>query len=68
MLLFYIDNNSFSNRLEKANIKPVYKEDDPFDKANLEPLVFYLIYLFDEIYYVVSILDWNYIIKSSMWL
>ena len=57
MLLFYIDNNSFSNRLEKANIKPVYKEDYPFDKANLEPLVFYLTYLFDQIYYVESILD-----------
>ena len=57
MLLFYIDNNSFSNRLEKASIKPVYKEDYPFDKVNLEPLVFCLTYLFDQIYYVEFILD-----------
>ena len=45
MFNFYIDNNTFSNGLKKTDIKPVYKKDDPFDKTNLDPLVFYLFYL-----------------------
>ena len=28
---FYIDNNTFPNGLKKADIKPVYKKDVPFD-------------------------------------
>ena len=31
---FYIDNNTFPNGLKKADIKPVYKKDDLFDKTN----------------------------------
>ena len=31
---FYIDNNTFPNGLKKADIYPVYKKDDPFDKTN----------------------------------
>ena len=38
MFNFYIDNNTFSNLV-------CYKKDDPFDKTNLDPLVFYLFYL-----------------------
>ena len=37
MFNFYIDNNTFPNRLKKADIKPVYKKDDPFDKTNYRP-------------------------------
>ena len=35
---FYIDNNTFPNGLKKADIKPVYKKDDPFDKTNYRPI------------------------------
>ena len=35
---FYIDNNTFPNGLKKADIKPVYKKDDPFDKTNYTPI------------------------------
>ena len=34
MFNFYIDNNTFTNGLKKADIKPVYKKDDPFDKTS----------------------------------
>ena len=34
MFNFYIDNNTFRNGLKKADIKPVYKKDDSFDKTN----------------------------------
>ena len=37
---FYIDSNNFPNGLKKADIKPVYKKDDPFDKTNYIPIVF----------------------------
>ena len=35
---FYIDNNTFPNALKKADIKPVYKKDDPFNKTNYRPI------------------------------
>ena len=35
---FYIDNNTFPNGLKKADIKPVYKKDDLFDKTNYRPI------------------------------
>ena len=35
---FYIDNNTFCNGLKKADIKPAYKKDDPFDKTNYRPI------------------------------
>ena len=35
---FYIDNNTFPNGLKKADIKPVYKKEDPFDKTNYRPI------------------------------
>ena len=35
---FYIDNNTFSNGLKKANINPIHKKDDPFDKTNYRPI------------------------------
>ena len=38
MFNFYIDNNTFSNGLKKADIKPVYKKDDPFDETNYRPI------------------------------
>ena len=38
MFNFYIDNNTFPNTLKKADIKPVYKKDDPFDKTNYRPI------------------------------
>ena len=31
---FYIDSNTFPNGPKKADIKPIYKKDDPFDKTN----------------------------------
>ena len=34
MFNFHIDNNTFRNGLKKADIKLVYKKDDPFDKTN----------------------------------
>ena len=37
MFDFYIDNNNFSNGRKKADIKPVYKKDDPSDKTNNRP-------------------------------
>ena len=43
---FYIDNNTFPNGLKKADIKSLYKKDDPFDKTNYRPIfVFNLFYL-----------------------
>ena len=38
MFNFYIDNNTFPNRLEKVDIKPVYKKPEPFDKTNYRPI------------------------------
>ena len=38
MFNFYSDNNTFPNGLKKADIKPVYKKDDPFDKTNYRPI------------------------------
>ena len=38
MFNFYIDNNTFPNALKKADIKPVYKKDDPFDKTYDRPI------------------------------
>ena len=35
---FYIDNNTFPNGLKKADIIPIYKKDDPFDKTNYRPI------------------------------
>ena len=35
---FYIDNNTFPNGLKKADINPVYKKDDPFDKTSYRPI------------------------------
>ena len=35
---FYIDNNTFPNDLKKADIIPIYKKDDPFDKTNYRPI------------------------------
>ena len=37
MFNFYIDNNTFPNGLKRADIEPVYKKDDPFDKTNYGP-------------------------------
>ena len=34
MFNFYIGNSTFPNGLKKADIKPVYKKDDPFDKTS----------------------------------
>ena len=45
MFNFYIDNNTFLNGLKQADIKPVYKKDDPFDKTNYRPISIYLFYL-----------------------
>ena len=33
MFNFYIDNNAFPNGLKKADIDPVYKKVNPFDKT-----------------------------------
>ena len=38
MFNFYIDNNTFLSGLKQADIKPVYKKDDPFDKTNYRPI------------------------------
>ena len=38
MFNFYMDNNTFPNRLKKADIEPVNKKDDPFDKTNYRPI------------------------------
>ena len=38
MFNFYIDSNTFPNRLEKVDIKPVYKKPEPFDKTNYRPI------------------------------
>ena len=35
---FYIGNNTFPNGLKKADCKPVYKKDDPFDKTFYRPI------------------------------
>ena len=35
---FYINNNTFFNGLKKADINPIYKKDDPFDKNNYRPI------------------------------
>ena len=35
---FYIDNNSFPNGLKKADIKLVYKKDDPVGKTKYRPI------------------------------
>ena len=33
-----MDNNTFLNGLKKADTKPLYKKDDPFDKTNYKPI------------------------------
>ena len=38
MFNFYIDKKTFPDGLKKADIKPVYKKDDPFDKTNYRPI------------------------------
>ena len=38
MFNFYVDNNTFPNRLEKGDFKPVYKKPEPFDKTNYRPI------------------------------
>ena len=38
MFNFQIDNNTFLDVLKKADIKPVYKKNDPFDKTNYRPI------------------------------
>ena len=38
MLNFYIDKNIFPSGFKKADIKPVYKKGDPFDKTNYRPI------------------------------
>ena len=38
MFNFDIDNKTFANGLKKADIKPVYKKDDRFDKTNYRPI------------------------------
>ena len=38
MFNFYIDNNAFPSGLKKADIKLVYKKDDPFEKNNYRPI------------------------------
>ena len=62
---FYIDNNTFPNRLKEADIKPVCKKDKPFDKTNYRPISILLVLskpfercFYDQIY--------EYIIKTSM--
>ena len=35
---FYIDSNTFPNRLKKTDIKPAYKKDDLFHKTNYRPI------------------------------
>ena len=35
---FHIDSNTFPNGLKKADIIPIYKKDDPFDKTNYRPI------------------------------
>ena len=61
---FYID-NIFPNGLEKADIKPVYKKDDPFDKTYYRPISILPVlskafehFLYDQIYeYINTILS-----------
>ena len=43
---FYIDNNTFPNGLKKADIKPVYKKDDPFDKTNYRSISILPVFFF----------------------
>ena len=57
MLNFYIDNNTFPNGLKKADIEPVYKKDDPFDRTNYRPISIFAVLskafercLYDQIY------------------
>ena len=62
---FYIDNNTFPNGLKKADIIPVYKKDDPFDKTNYRPISILPVLskpfercLYDQIYiYIYTILS-----------
>ena len=65
----YIDNNTFLNGLKKADIKPVYKKDDPFDKTNYRPISILPVLskafkrcLYDQIYEYIDII----LSKSSM--
>ena len=57
MFNFYIDNNTFPNGLKKADIKPVYKNDDPSDKTNYRSISILPVlskvfehFLYDQIY------------------
>ena len=38
MFNFYIDNNTFPNRVEKGDIKSIYNKDDPLDRTNYRPI------------------------------
>ena len=60
---FYIDNKTFLNELKKADIKPVYKKDDPFHKTNYRPINILLVLsktfehcLYDQIYEYIDII------------
>ena len=55
MFNFCTGNNTFTSGLKKAGIKPVYKKDDPLDKAYYRPIVFYHFYL--------KLLNTGYMIK-----
>ena len=57
MFNFYIYNNTFPNGFKKADIKSVYKKDDPFDKTKYRPISILPVLnkpfercLFDQIY------------------
>ena len=57
MFNFYIDNNTYPNGLKKADIKPVYKKDDPSDKTNYRSISILPVlskvferFLYDQIY------------------
>ena len=39
MFNYYIESNTFPKGLKKADIRPVYKKDDPFDKTNYRPII-----------------------------
>ena len=38
MFNFYINSKNFPNGLKKADVKPVFKKDCPFDKTNYRPI------------------------------
>ena len=63
MFNFYVDNDTFPNELKKADIKPVYEKDDPFDKTNYRPISILTVLpkafeccLYDQIYEYIDIM------------